>query len=427
MSTEKPRFDNLQDWLKWQEGLHFTSIELGLDRCKAVANKLDLLSPTFKVISVAGTNGKGSSVTMLDNILSEAGYKTGSYMSPHLIRYNERIRVAGIEIDDDTLCDSFSRIDAARGKISLTFFEFGTLAALDIFRNEQIDIAILEVGLGGRLDAVNILDADVALVTSIALDHEFWLGKNRESIAREKAGIFRHKKPAACSDPNPPHTLIEYADSIGADLNLLGRDFQFEFTEDSWDWKTQLIEYKNLPKPCAYNRSQMANASGVLMALSCLPENFEISDTAIHEGLKQFQLNGRFQRITGDTEIILDVAHNQQAARIFAENLNRLNCAGDTHVVIGMLSDKDHTAVFAELDDIASSWRIVELDSPRATETSILLEELEKLENKKPVSTFSTMSAALDDVLTKVKKTDRIVITGSFLTVGAAINELNFD
>ena len=425
MNNPKPRFDNLTDWLNWQEGLHFTSIELGLDRCKRVAKKLNLLRPKFTVISVAGTNGKGSSVTMLNNILTAAGYKTGAYMSPHLIRYNERIRVDGIEVDDQTLCDSFTRIDQARGKISLTFFEFGTLAAIDIFQTQNIDIAIMEVGLGGRLDAVNILDADVALVTSIALDHEFWLGKNRESIAREKAGIFRSHKPSICSDQNPPATLIEYANEIEANLSIVGQDFTYQQRETDWDWKSREVEFKSLPRPCHYNRYQTLNAAGVMMALVSLPDDFVIKEEAIHEGLKQFRLAGRFQRIEGKVEIIMDVAHNQQAARILAENLEALECQGDTHVVIGMLSDKDHTAVFNELDRIADSWRIVELDSPRATETHLLLDELAKLGSNKPVKTFSKMSLAINDVMDQAKNGDRVIITGSFLTVGAAIEVLN--
>ena len=424
MNASTPRFDTLADWLKWQEGLHFTSIELGLSRCTAVAKELGLLTPPFEVISVAGTNGKGSSVTMLNNILSAAGYKTGAYMSPHLIRYNERIRVAGLEIDDQTICESFERIDQARGNISLTFFEFGTLAALDVFHQQEIDIAILEVGLGGRLDAVNILDANVSLVTCIALDHEYWLGKDRESIAREKAGIYRSARPAICSDPNPPHTLIDYADEINADLKLLNRDFHYNSHADNWDWYCGGHSYKGLPKPCHYSEHQLTNASGVLMAVQSLPDSFLVKEEAIHEGLSQFQLAGRFQRLSGEPEIILDVAHNQQAATILANSLSELPNQGDTYVIIGMLSDKDHTAVFTELGRIASSWHIVELDSPRATETNVLLDGLKALNNTKPVSTFENMGGAFAEVIQQAKAGDRILITGSFLTVGAAINVL---
>ncbi len=424
MSQKQVRFKTLPEWLKWQEGLHFTSIELGLDRCKAVADNLGLLSPEYAVISVAGTNGKGSSVTMLNNILTEAGYKTGSYMSPHLIRYNERICVGGVEVDDKTICKSFARIDEARGKISLTYFEFGTLAAMDIFRNEKVDIAILEVGLGGRLDAINILDADVALVSSIALDHEFWLGKDRETIAFEKAGIFRGDKPAVCSDPNPPETLVAHAEDLGTRLSILDRDYHYEFNGENWDWLSEGVQYRALPKPCEYNYYQIQNASGVLMALTELPDRFPVSETAIRDGLKNFQLEGRFQVIQGDVTIIMDVAHNAEAASILVDNLERMPTEGKTHIVIGMLNDKDHRAVFGELRKVADNWRIVELNSLRATESQVLLNDLEKSGNQKKVKTFNDMHDALVDVHKEAEKGDRIIITGSFITVGAAISQL---
>lgn len=424
MSNTNPRFNTLKDWLTWQEGLHFTSIELGLDRCKMVAENLGLLEPEYTVISVAGTNGKGSSVTMLNNILIEAGYRTGSYMSPHLTRYNERIRVGGIEVDDATICESFARIDDARGKITLTFFEFGTLAALDIFRQQKIDIAILEVGLGGRLDAVNILDADVALVSSIALDHEFWLGKDRETIAREKAGIFRGDKPAVCSDPNPPKSLLAYANELGTDLSVLGQAYHYQTGDGDWQWSSGERVHSALPKPCAYNRYQIQNASGALMALKKLPDHFSISEEAIRKGLEKFQLDGRFQVIEDDVTIVMDVAHNKNAASILAANLLDMPSQGKTHILIGMLNDKDHKAVFGELAKVADNWRIVELSSPRATETQLLLDDLKEAGNSKPVSSFSGISEALEDVYKEAVKGDRIIITGSFLTVGAAIEHM---
>lgn len=425
MKKEDVRFDNLKDWLSWQESLHFTSIELGLDRCKKVADKLNILNPDFSLVSVAGTNGKGSSVTMLSNILKSAGYKVGTYMSPHLIRYNERIRINGEEIDDQSLCEAFKRIDCAREDISLTFFEFGTLAAIDIFIRQDVDIAVMEVGLGGRLDAVNILDADVALVTSIGLDHQDWLGNSRELIAKEKAGIYRANRPAICSDLNPPETLIEYVKEIDADLYLLNRDYSYEQRSDDWSWKCDQAKYESLPRPCKYSSYQILNASGVMMALHCLPDKFQISETSIKQGLEHFELAGRFQKIEGDVDIFMDVAHNEQAATILSQNLSELKCDGITHIVIGMLSDKDHTAVFRELDKVADNWRIVELDTPRATDTQILIDELSKLGTNKPFKTFSKMTEAIDDVKNQAVAGDRIIITGSFITVGAAITALN--
>jgi len=266
------RFNTLQEWLAWQEGLHFTSIELGLDRCMLVAKRMGLLHPSHAVISVAGTNGKGSSVSMLRGILNNAGYNTGSYTSPHLIRYNERICINGEEVSDELLCASFERIDRARGDVSLTYFEFGTLAAFDIFQRAGVDIAVLEVGLGGRLDAVNCLDADAALITTIDLDHQNWLGPDRESIGREKAGIMRSTAPAVCSDPNPPATILEHAAQLGTSLYMPGRDYEHHVTGNSWVWQSGKIHLGNLPQPSLYNPEQMANAAGVLMTLTLLSD-----------------------------------------------------------------------------------------------------------------------------------------------------------
>jgi len=423
-SSYKPRFNRLADWLNWQEGLHFKSIELGLDRCRAVAGNMGLLEPDFAVISVAGTNGKGSSVAMLDSILTVAGYKTGCYTSPHLIHYNERVRIRRKQVSDEALCEAFARIDAARGDISLTYFEFGTLAALDIFKREGIDIAILEVGLGGRLDAVNILDANVALVSTIALDHEFWLGKNRESIALEKAGIFRPETPAVCSDPHPPRSLIKRAQELNTPLQLLDRDYKYVARADSWDWKTLNIEIRDLPKPCPYNHYQMQNAAGVLRALRHLHDMFPVSDEAIREGLTQVRFPGRFQMIPGEIPIIMDVAHNQNAASILAENVKRLGCPGKTHILIGMLNDKDHSAVFRELQPLADSWHIVELDSERKTSPDVLMQELELMGDEKPRRGYPSLGKALRSIRKHAKPGDQIVITGSFLTVGAAMRYL---
>lgn len=388
---------------------------------------MGLLEPDFAVISVAGTNGKGSSVAMLDSILTAAGYKTGCYTSPHLIHYNERVRINRKQVKDDVLCDAFARIDQARRNISLTYFEFGTLAALDIFKQEGIDIAILEVGLGGRLDAVNILDADVALVSTIALDHEFWLGKNRESIALEKAGIFRPDTPAVCSDPNPPQSLIRRAQELNTPLQLLNQDYKFIPRGDTWDWKTLNVELTGLPRPCPYNHYQMQNAAGVLRALRHLHDTHPVSEQAIHQGLQQVQFPGRFQVFPGEIQIIMDVAHNQNAAHIFVENIKRLGCSGKTHVLIGMLNDKDHAAVFRELQVIADSWHIIELDSERKTNSSVLLEELDKMQDNKPRQVHSDISHALNVVRQSSELGDQIVVTGSFITVGSAMRYLQRD
>ena len=418
------RFNTLQEWLTWQEGLHFTSIELGLDRCMAVAERMGLLQPDYAVISVAGTNGKGSSVSMLRNILTNAGYNTGSYTSPHLIRYNERVCLNGVEVTDEMLCASFDRIDRARGDVSLTYFEFGTLAAFDIFRHAGIDIAILEVGLGGRLDAVNCVNADVALITAIDLDHQNWLGPDRESIGREKAGIMRSDAPAVCSDPNPPASVFNYSSQLGTQLYIPGRDYRHKVTGDTWQWQWGSVSYTGLPRPSLYNPEQMVNAAGVLMALTVLSGRFPVSIQAIRKGLQEFNLAGRFQIVPDKAQLILDVAHNCQSAALLVRNLKLLPLQGKTHVVIGMLKDKDHHAIFQEISAVADFWHIVTLDNPRGADSHMLNEELARIGINRNISCYNSVIDALNSVREIVEPQDRIVITGSFLTVGAAIIHL---
>ncbi|MBM2830632.1 MAG: dihydrofolate synthase / folylpolyglutamate synthase [Gammaproteobacteria bacterium] len=423
--ADSMRFNKLHEWLAWQEGLHFTAIELGLDRCMSVADKMGLLQPDYAVISVAGTNGKGSSVNMLRSILTHAGYTTGSYTSPHLIRYNERVSINGIEVSDAALCEAFDRIDRARGDISLTYFEFGTLAALDIFQRAGIDIAILEVGLGGRLDAVNCLDADVALIASIDLDHELWLGPDREAIAREKAGIMRSKAPAVCSDPGPPQSLINHAKMLGTRLYLQKQDYDYQICGNSWTWRWDSVMYTDLPHPSIYNARQVQNAAGVLMALTALSDRFPVAIHAIRQGLLEFNLDGRFQIVPDKAQLVLDVAHNRQAAELLAQNLRQLPVSGNTHILIGMLSDKNHHAIFNEISGSADFWHLVTLDGPRGTKSEALNKVLMAMGITGNVSCYDTVADALGRVRAIVAPQDRIVITGSFLTVGAAINHLN--
>lgn len=418
------RFNTLEEWLEWQEELHFTSIELGLDRCTAVAGKMGLLQPSYKVVSVAGTNGKGSSVNMLSAILRNAGYNTGSYTSPHLVRYNERICLNGREVGDDVLCASFNRIDQARGDVSLTYFEFGTLAAFDIFQRSGVDIAILEVGLGGRLDAVNCLDADVSLITAIDLDHENWLGNDRETIGREKAGIMRSHSPVVCSDNNPPASVQAYADELGTPLYITGRDYNYAVNGSTWDWQFDMQKYAGLPCPSLYNPLQIRNAAGVLMALHLLAEQFPITQQSIHRGLQEFNLTGRFQVVPDKAQLVLDVAHNRQAAALLVDNLKSMPVKGNTHVLIGMLKDKNHAAVFAALEEVADYWHVVTLESPRGADNDLLKHELNTLGIIDTVSCYETVASALVTIREQVGPEDRIVITGSFLTVGAAIKTL---
>lgn len=419
------RFNRLEKWLEWQESLHFTAIELGLERCRRVANNMGLLKPAYNVISVAGTNGKGSSITMLDQILRDADYKVGRYTSPHLLQYNERICINGEEVTDTELCESFDRIDRARGDISLTYFEFGTLTALDLFRQHNVELAILEVGLGGRLDAVNVLDADVALISSIDLDHQQWLGDNRESIGREKAGIFRNKASAICSDPNPPQSLLDCADALGTPLAVAGRDYQWSDSDDTWSWQSKEIILDELPRPMQYCDFQLQNAAGVLMVLDKIRHDYPVSIENIRQGLNSFRLTGRLQIIPGEIPTILDVAHNPQSVRALVENLRKMPCVGRTHLLVGMLKDKDHMEVFKVLNEITDNWNVVTLDQDRGCDAKTLISYLDSLGINENVTEYTSVDEALVKLHKSSTPGDRIVVAGSFLTVGAALRHLN--
>ena len=420
----RARYTRLADWLAWQESLHFTAIELGLDRCNKVAQRMGLLKLDSKVISISGTNGKGSSAAMLDTMLRRAGYRVGAYTSPHLTRYNERICINGIQVTDAQLCQSFSRIDRARADISLTYFEFGTLAALDIFQRAALDLVILEVGLGGRLDAVNILDADVALVVTIDLDHEKWLGYTREAIGREKAGIFRPERPAICSDPDAPESVAASAREQGAALYQAGRDFSGTTNSHTWTWKSPGSVYEGLPKPGLNNDRQVQNAAGVLMVLETLADEFPVSLETVTACLRDFRLAGRFQVVPGETPCILDVAHNRQAVSALVENVGKIPRVGDTHIVIGMLRDKNHDAVFEKLAEIADHWYVAALQEDRAAGVTQLTGALGRHGDLGKVGQFKTVRDALAAAESRSRVGDRIIVTGSFVTVGAALDYL---
>lgn len=417
------RFQTLPEWLAWQETLHPNEIELGLERVAQVLARLKLTHPTFTVITVAGTNGKGSSVAMLEAILLAAGYQVGSYTSPHLLRYNERIKLNGCAIDDRTLCESFERIDQARGlgsqEVRLTYFEFGTLAAIDIFQQAGVDVAVLEVGLGGRLDAVNVLDADVALITAIDIDHQNWLGDDRETIAREKAGILRAHKPAVCSDPAPPASLVQLAEEIGAPLSLISTDFKARRVADGWRWQGKDMAWEGLPLPSLAGDFQLANAAGVLAVLEHLALTLPVSKSAVCQGLQAVELPGRFQILPGAPMRILDVAHNAQSARVLAHNLSRQPCHGRTHVVFSMLADKDVHAVAESLRPVADHWYIASLGVPR----SAPVEQLQSALAGASVEAFDHIFTAYQAAVKAAQEQDRIVIAGSFYTVAAVLGQ----
>lgn len=415
--TESPRFATLKDWLDWQETLHPSAIDLGLERVDRVADRLRCHKPAQLVITVAGTNGKGSSVAMLEAILSRAGYRVGCYTSPHLLRYNERLRLCGEEVTDQALCAAFARIDRARGEDSLTYFEFGTLAALDIMSHETLDVALLEVGLGGRLDAVNIIDADAALITSIGIDHTEWLGTDRESIAREKAGIMRAACPVVCGDTDPPYSLRAEADNVGAILRVLGQDFSLGETASGWHWQGGHSHYRDLPRPALSGAHQLANAGAVLMLLEMLEERLPLTEKSVRSGLKWVQLRGRVQRLTGRVEQVLDVSHNAQAALALMDALRVLPLSGNTHAVLGMMRDKDTESFVRALDPQVSCWYPVGLAGERASPVEELAARIASIAGEERVIACRAVADAVELLKDKAGPGDRVLVCGSFYTV----------
>lgn len=413
----------LRDWLSWQETLHPSPIDLGLERVARVLRVLHPDPPPFLVITVAGTNGKGSSVALLDAILSCAGYRTGAYTSPHLRRYNERIRLGGTEAEDAAIVEAFARIDAARGQTSLTYFEWATLAAFDLFYRDPPQVAVLEVGMGGRLDAVNILDPDVALITGVGMDHMHWLGADRESIAREKAGVLRPGRPAVYAQRDVPEALLARAAELGSPLQVLGRDYDYTLRQPGWDWRGPATSRTGLPVPALRGRFQLDNAAGVLAALAALDEILPVSQAAVREGLLGARLSGRFEVLPGEVPRILDVAHNPDSARALATNLMEHRVSGATHVVLAMMADKDIEGTLAELAPRVDAWYLGGLDIARAAGPARLAEALDKLGIAAPRQCHARVAGAYRAALSAARPGDRIVICGSFYTVAEVLAE----
>ncbi len=421
------RFERLNDWLHWLEGHHPTEIELSLERIRAVAERLHLLTPEARVISVAGTNGKGSCVAACSALLQAAGQRVGAYTSPHITHYGERVQVDGELVSDAELCSAFARIDAASLDISLTYFEFGTLAALLIFQDRAVDVMVLEVGLGGRLDAVNLIDADVAVVTSVALDHQAWLGDDRDSIGREKAGIYRAGKAALCADPNPPKGLLAAAQERGVELQLVGSHFGFDEgcgeQKKRWCWWGQggdgQVQQCQLQRPLL----PWPSLAAALQAVAQLGYNVEPLTQAC--ALSQLTLPGRFQqRNWQGRTLVLDVAHNPAAAEHLASRLIAEFAAPRTHMVVGMMADKERVATMAPLLPLATDFWLVALpEVPRAATTEQLDKDLATL------GAAAAGCGTLPEVMAMLKQDsqpgDRIVIMGSFHTVSAALQWLS--
>ncbi|MDQ7014791.1 MAG: bifunctional tetrahydrofolate synthase/dihydrofolate synthase [Gammaproteobacteria bacterium] len=415
------RFNSLPEWLNWQEQLHPSEIELGLARVKEVAARLCLLSPKGQVITVAGTNGKGSSVAMLERILSAAGYSVGVYSSPHFLRYNERIRINEREVSDAQICAAFAAIDTARAEVSLTYFEFATLASLWLFAEAKLDVWVLEVGLGGRLDAVNILDADCALLTSVALDHQAWLGSDRESIGLEKAGVFRAGKPAVCADGKPPKSVLTYANELGCELLCVNQDYRFEFQANGWCWHGSNAALMGLPKPALQGVFQLANAAAVVQVLQTFSATLPIPRSALDKGLQSVRLQGRLQRLNGEIEAYLDVAHNPAAATVLAAELAALPHEGKTTAVLGMLDDKDVTGVITALQAEVDHWVVTSLPSSRGLSAERLAEGIKAVDGQAKVTLVKNVVAGYDIAVASAQSSDRIVVLGSFLTVAALL------
>jgi dihydrofolate synthase/folylpolyglutamate synthase len=413
---------SLADWLAHAERLHPKNIELGLDRIRAVAQKLGLAFDC-PVITVAGTNGKGSTCAMLESILTHAGYRTAVFTSPHLVRFEERLRLSGEAVDGSALSAHFEAVEKARGEVALTYFEFTTLAILLCTAASKPDVAILEVGLGGRLDAVNIVDADCAVITSIDLDHMDFLGPDRESIGFEKAGVMRAGSPAIVSDPMPPQSVIDHAEAIGADLWRVGRDFSISGDKQQWGWSGRGRRYSGLAYPALRGANQLVNAAGVLAALEALRQRLPVTAQAVRTGLAMVELPGRFQIVPGEPALVLDVAHNPHAVAALAENLDAMGFYPSTHGVFGVMADKDLAPMFARIGPLIDRWYFTDLPTGRAAKAADLLARWQA-QNTRADASASVHAApmeALQAAIDRADPADRIVVFGSFFTVGGVL------
>jgi len=418
----------LDDWLAHCERLHPRSIDLTLDRVRRVQQRLALRFE-MPVFTVAGTNGKGSTCAMLEAILQEAGYKVGVYTSPHLVHFEERCRLGGRLVEAAELLPHFAAVEAARDGEALTYFEFTTLAILRLLAASPLDAVVLEVGLGGRLDAVNVVDADCAVITSIDLDHVGLLGNDREAIGREKAGILRAGRPAIVSDPQPPASVVDHAASLGADLRRVGVDFHFQGDKQQWQWIGRERRHSGLAYPALRGANQLLNASGVLAALEAMRERLPITAQAVRNGLSLVQLPGRFQIVPGEPTLVLDVAHNPHAVATLAHNLDAMGYYPCTHAVFGAMADKDIDGMLQRIGPLVDRWYVCDLPTSRAASAADLARRVAASRPAAlavPASICSehlTASSALAAALEAADPTDRILVFGSFFTVGGVLQQ----
>jgi dihydrofolate synthase/folylpolyglutamate synthase len=419
---------SLKDWLDYCERLHSKAIDMGLDRVRVVAQRMEIHF-SCPVITVAGTNGKGSTCAMLEAVLTQAGYRTGVYTSPHLVHFEERLRLQERIVSADELVAAFERVEQARNllepAVSLTYFEFSTLAILDIMARADLEVAILEVGLGGRLDAVNIIDPDCAVITSIDLDHMELLGPDRESIGFEKAGIMRAGRPVVVSDPVPPQSVLDHAQKIGADLWRLGVDFNFSGDKQQWAWAGRKRRYAGMAYPALRGANQLVNASGVLAALTALRDRLPVTAQAVRNGLAMVELPGRFQIVPGQPTLVLDVAHNPHSVAALAANLDAMGFFPTTHAVFGAMADKDLAPMFQRVNPIIDRWYFTDLPTARAQTGTRLAEQWRALNTRKDTAAqaFTDPVQALQAAVAAADPADRIVVFGSFYTVGGVLKD----
>ncbi|MEI6619374.1 MAG: bifunctional tetrahydrofolate synthase/dihydrofolate synthase [Betaproteobacteria bacterium] len=419
---------DLSQWLAYCEQLHPKNIDMGLERVRQVAQRMDLRLPCT-VITVAGTNGKGSTCAMLEAILMQAGYRTAVYSSPHLVHFEERLRLQGQNVQAAALVEGFARVEAARTAgaepVSLTYFEFSTLAIMDVMRSAPLDVAILEVGMGGRLDAVNIVDADCAIITSIDLDHMEFLGPDRETIGREKAGIMRTGRPVVVSDPVPPQSVLDHALEIGADLWRVGRDFNTSGDSQQWAWSGRGRRYSGLAYPALRGANQLVNAAGVLAALTALREQLPVTAQAIRNGFAMVEFAGRFQILPGTPALVLDVAHNPHSVAALAANLDAMGYFPRTHAVFGAMGDKDLAPMLARMSPLVECWYFTDLPTPRAAAGAALMAQWQAQNQRKDAAAqaFASPLAALQAALASADPADRILVFGSFYTVGGVLQQ----
>ncbi len=431
----------LDDWLAHCERIHPKGIDMGLERVRAVALRMSIKFGC-PVITVAGTNGKGSTCAMLEAVLTQAGYRTGLYTSPHLVHFQERCRVRGEAVLPDALLPHFQAVERARlgpaskvflpgrpqdieGEISLTYFEFTTLAILSLLSRAELDVVILEVGLGGRLDAVNLVDTDCAIITSIDLDHMEFLGPDRESIGREKAGIIRSDRPVVVSDPMPPYSVLKAAQVLGADLWQPGEDFKFSGDKLQWTWEGRGKRYAGLAYPALRGANQLVNAAGVLAALTALRDRLPVTAQAIRNGLALVELPGRFQIVPGQPTLVLDVAHNPHSVAALAENLDAMGFYPRTHAVFGAMADKDLAPMFARIEPLVDQWYFCDLPTPRAASAALLQERwtATRARSDTQASVHADPLQALRAAVAAADPADRIVVFGSFFTVGGVLRD----